>query len=129
MRVDPRDATTDEDCLRLEIVAAEGFESTYDRMLSCIEPARALIHWTDFYRHDRRVKRLEIDLDRVEPVGDRFIPFLMTVRTLRTGSETRVTTESYELTTHIPDDLFSTWNLQAGDAGRDRGRLKQGIAD
>ena len=111
VRVDPRDATTDEDCLRLEIVAAEGFESTYDRMLSCIEPARALIHWTDFYRHDRRVKRLEIDLDRVEPVGDRFIPFLMTVRTLRTGSETRVTTESYELTTHIPDDLFSTWNL------------------
>lgn len=113
-----------EDCVRLEIRAAEGFESTYERMISCIEVERAIIRWTEFFRRGRLVKRLEIDPASVEPVGDRFIPFLMTMRDARTGSETQVRTESYELTAEIPDRLFSTWNLQSGDAGRDRSRIE-----
>lgn len=125
VRVLPEDAAATDDCVQLEWKAAPGFESTYDRMVSCIAPEHGLIHWTDFYRHDRRVKRLEIDLARVEPVGTRFIPFLMTMRTLRTGSETQVVTQSYELTTEIPESLFSTWNLEAGDAERDRSRARQ----
>jgi hypothetical protein len=120
VRVLPRDATSSDACLPVEWKARQGFTSTYDRMVSCIEKERAVFHWTDFYRHDRHVKRLEIDLDRVAPVGTRSIPFWMTMRTLRTGSETRVVTQSYELRNDIPEKLFSTWNLQAGDAERDR---------
>lgn len=113
-----------EDCRRLEIRAAEGFVSTYERMVSCIEPGRAVIHWTEFYRRGRLVKRLETDLGSVRPIGARFIPFLMTMRTARNGSETQIRTRSYELTREIPDRLFSTWNLAAGDADRDRSRIE-----
>lgn len=116
------DATASEGCTRLEIAPKESFESTYDKMISCIEPERAVIRWTDFYRHDKRVKRLEIDPAKVEPVGERAIPFLMTMRTLRTNSETQVATLSYDVAADIPDSLFSTWNLQAGDAERDRSK-------
>lgn len=112
------DAT--EPCVRLEILPAEGFESTYDAMISCIEPARALIYWTEFRRHGKPVKRLEIDLQQVKPVEQRFIPFSMTVRSLSTGSETEVRTESYALVASVPESLFTTWNLEAGDARRDR---------
>lgn len=124
VRLLPQDAGPGEDCIPLEWKAAPGFDSTYDRMVSCIERERALILWTDFHRHGRPIKRLEVDLSRVEPVGSRFIPFLMTMRTLRTGSETQVETLDYELTSEIPDSLFSTWNLQAGDAERDRSKVQ-----
>ena len=121
----PEDATTDS-CVVLELRASERFESTYERMVSCIEPERALIYWTDFYRHGKPVKRLEIDLKDVRAVGERQIPFTMTVRTLRTGSETVVRTQRYELTGDIPEQLFSTWNLEAGDAARDRSKAGAG---
>jgi len=113
-----------EGCVRLELRAAESFESTYERMVSCIETERAIIRWSEFFRHGRPVKRLEIDRAAVEPIGSRFIPFLMTIRTLRTGSETQVRTLAYELTAEISDRLFSTWNLAAGDADRDRSRVE-----
>lgn len=119
------DAPVDEGCVRVELRPADGFESTYERMVSCIEPERGVIRWTDFHRHGRRVKRLEIDLGGVEEIGGRHIPFLMTMRTLRTGSETRVRTLDYELTGDIPETLFTTWNLEAGDAERDRSRAGQ----
>ena len=117
----PEDAA-DADCVRLEIRAGEGYESTYDRMVSCIEPERGVIHWTEFERHGRPIKRLEADLASIELIGERFIPFLMTMKTLRTGSETQVRTHDYELAGEIPDRLFSTWNLESGDASRDRTR-------
>lgn len=120
-----QDAATS-DCVRLEIRARADYESTYDRMVSCIEPERAVIHWTEFWRHGRAVKRLETDLASVEPVGARFIPFRMTMKTLRTGSETLVHTLDYELSEGIPDRLFSTWNLESGDADRDRARAGGG---
>lgn len=111
-------------CTLLEIHTREGYDSTYDRMRSCIEPERALILWTEFFRRGEIVKRLEIDLDSVQAIGSRFIPFEMTVSTRRTGSRTRLLTETYDLHPEIPDELFTTWNLQAGDAKRDRDRAE-----
>ena len=111
-----------EGCTRLEIEPAEHFESTYERMVSCVEPERAVIRWTDFFRRGDRVKRLEIDSRAVEEVEGRHIPFSMTIRTLRNGSETLVRTRSYDLAGDIPESLFGTWNLEAGDADRDRAR-------
>jgi hypothetical protein len=122
------DAAEDaEGCIVLEIRAREGIESTYERMVSCIEPERALIVWTDFYRKGTRIKRLRMDPDSVRAVRDRFIPHLMTMETLRTRSQTRVRTLSYELVGELPEKLFSTWNLEAGDAERDRSRTGERI--
>ncbi len=107
-------------CVILEVTARPSFESTYDRMLSCIERERGVIYWTDFYRRGEVVKRLEIDPASVREIGTRHIPFAMTMTTPRRRSETQVLTESYEIRPAIPDTLFSTWNLEAGDAARDR---------
>jgi hypothetical protein len=115
-------------CVVLDIRARPSFESTYERMLSCIEPERALILWTDFYRKGKHVKRLRMDPRSVKPVGDRFIPFLITMETLRSGSRTEVRTLDYELVKELPEQLFSTWNLEAGDAGRDRSQSGAGAA-
>ncbi len=109
-------------CARLEIRARPPFESTYERMISCIEPERAVIHWTEFYREGQVVKRLETDLSQVRSIGDRFIPFRMAIATPRIRSETRVDTERYDLRPAIPDALFTTWNLEAGDARGDRAK-------
>lgn len=111
-----------EGCVVLEIRARPSFESTYERMLSCIEPERALIRWTDFYRKGERVKQLRMDPKSVKAIGARFIPFLITMDTLRTRSRTEVRTQSYELVANLPEKLFSTWNLEAGDAEKDRSR-------
>jgi hypothetical protein len=111
-----------EGCVVMEIRARAGFASTYERMLSCIEPERALIRWTDFYRAGNRVKRLRMDPQSVRPIGERFIPFLITMETLRTRSRTEVRTHSYELVKKLDEKLFNTWNLEAGDADEDRSR-------
>jgi hypothetical protein len=120
----PRDA--EQACVPVELRPGENFESTYERMVACIEEARALIHWMEFYRHGRAVKRLEVDLAEIREIGPRRVPFAMAVTTLRSGSRTLVRTESYELTGDISEKLFSTWNLQAGDAERDRSRANVG---
>jgi hypothetical protein len=112
----------------MEIRARPGFESTYERMLSCIEPERALIRWTEFYRAGALVKRLRMDPSSVHPIGSRFIPFLITMDTLRTHSRTEVRTQSYELVKNLDETLFNTWNLEAGDAEKDRTRSGVGSA-
>jgi hypothetical protein len=109
-------------CALVEIVALPEIETVYEKMVSCIEAERAIILWTDFYERGRVAKRLEIELADVRSVADRFIPFSMTMRTPRARSETRSVTTRYELRADIPDELFSTWNLEAGDARRDRSR-------
>jgi hypothetical protein len=95
---------------------------------SSIEPERALILWTDFYRKGTKIKQLRMDPASVRPVGNRFIPYRITMETLRNGSRTLVRTESYELVGELPEKLFSTWNLEAGDAERDRKRSEQKVA-
>lgn len=110
------------DCLLMEIEPRPHFESSYDKMVSCVEPRRGIVVSTDFYRRGKLWKRLEIDLAEVRAVQDRFIPFRMTISTPRRSSQTVVLTESYELRPDIPDKLFSLWNLEAGDADHDRNR-------
>jgi hypothetical protein len=112
----------DEPCVVMEISARPQFESTYERLVSCIERERAIILWTEFYRDGSVVKRLEIDPREVRQIGTKFIPFAMTITATRKQSETRIVTESYELRPSIPDNLLSTWNLEWGNAARDRSK-------
>jgi len=107
-------------CVKIEITAAPGFESAYDRQVSCLDAERGVIVFTDYYVRDRHLKRLSIDPTQIRQVGDRWIPFLITVETPRASSVTRVITEDYELRAEIPDQIFNTWNLEAGDARSDR---------
>jgi hypothetical protein len=109
-------------CALIEIVTLPEIDTVYEKMVSCIEPERAIILWTEFYDQEEVAKRLEIDLANVRAVSDRFIPFSMTMRTPRKNSETLSVTTRYELRADIPETLFSTWNLEAGDARRDRSR-------
>jgi hypothetical protein len=117
-----------ESCRLMEITAAPGFESAYERQISCIEPERAIIAWTDFYAKGRVVKRLTIDPAKVKPVGERYIPFLITVETPGRRSVTRVVTEEYDLRAEIPDRLFNTWNLESGDAKSDRAKTRAPVS-
>jgi hypothetical protein len=109
-------------CVVLDLSPRASFESTYERMRTCIEEERGVALWTEFYRKGELVKRLETDPADIRPVSGRFIPFTMWVKTPSRRSQTRVSTESYELRDEIPDSLFSTWNLEVGDARRDRKR-------
>jgi hypothetical protein len=108
------------DCVRVEITAAPDFESAYEKQVSCLERERGIILWTDYYVAGRHLKRLAIDPKEVRRVGDRHIPFLITIETPRQRSKTKVITEDYDLRAEIPDKIFNTWNLQAGDAKSDR---------
>jgi hypothetical protein len=107
-------------CVKLEITAAPGFQSAYDKQISCLDPERAIILWTDYYAKGRHLKRLTIDLDEVRVIGGRNIPFLITIENPRQRSITKVITEDYNLRAEIPDKIFNTWNLAAGDAESDR---------
>jgi hypothetical protein len=109
-------------CQMIDQRAKPPFESEYQRMVSCVEEERGIILFTDFYKDDRVVKRLEVDVASVRPVEGLFIPFLITVKSPVRKSETRVVTERYDVRPEIPDRIFSTWNLEAGDARRDRTR-------
>jgi len=111
-------------CRLIEITAASGFESAYEKQVSCIEPERAIIVWTDFYIRGSVLKRLKVDPLQVRRIGDRYVPWLITVETPRQRSITRVLTEDYELRAQIPDRLFNTWNLAAGDAKTDRSKTQ-----
>jgi hypothetical protein len=115
-----RERFEDLPCLLLEVRPRPDFESSYERMVTCLEPERAIMLRTDFYRRGKLLKRLEIDPEQVRPVHERFIPFQMTMSTPRRRSQTVVLTDSYELRPEIPEQLFSVWNLEAGDAKRDR---------
>lgn len=120
VRIVGRDTLAGIPCTLLELHNRETFESTYDRLVSCVEEERGVILWTDFYRNGRATKRLEVDPASIRKIGTRFIPFAMTMTDLRRRSKTVITTRTYDLHPNIPDSIFSTWNLEAGDARRDR---------
>lgn len=121
-------ATKDARCIALEIVAREHFDSTYDKTVSCIEPERALILWTEFYRRGKQTKRLEIDVAAVRKVRHRFVPFDMTMRADGGRSTTHVRTKGYRLVDTLPASLFTMRNLESGDAKRDRRRAGKTLA-
>jgi hypothetical protein len=107
-------------CVVLDIRPKPHHESTYERMESCIEPGRAIILRTDFYREGRAVKQLRVDVAAVRELDGRFIPFSFRVETPGQRSSTHVGTESYEIVAGLPDPLFTTTNLETGDAEGDR---------
>jgi hypothetical protein len=112
----------DRGCKLVVAIPKASAASSYEMMVSCIEPLWGVITWTDFYRRNRVVKRLEINSESVREVDSHRIAFEMSVESLSRGTKTSVVTERYESRPAIPDRLFSTWNLQAGDAARDRSR-------
>lgn len=117
-------ANDETSCNTIDIRPKDGIESGYDRMRSCIEESSGIIHWTEFFRNGEFVKRLESDLETVHVVGTKRIPFVLRIDRVGSGSETTVRTISYEMVPRIPGSLFSTWNLEAGDAARDRSKMK-----
>ncbi len=124
------DAFEGRPCRLIEQRARPPYESTYKKIVSCIEAERGVILWTDFYRGDKARKRLQVDPTSVRAVEGRFIPHLITVTTPSRRSQTRIVIESYQLRSDIPDSLFSTWNLEAGSARRDRNRAGEaGVMD
>lgn len=120
-RVDSR-VVAEIPCEVLEIRPRPDFDTSYDRMTSCIDPERGLILWTEFDRKGSFLKRLEIDPTSIQKIGSRYIPFRVSMTTPKRGSRTEVITESYELRSAIPDSLFTAVNLEAGDARQDRAR-------
>jgi hypothetical protein len=113
-----------EACKVVEAIPKPDLGSSYEKMVSCIEPVRGVIRWTDLYRHKRIVKRIEIELNSVREIGSRLVAFVMNVDSPERGTSTRIVTESYEARPSIPESLFSTWNLESGDAQRDRSRSR-----
>ncbi len=111
-------------CAGLEIVARKDEASSYERMILCVESGRNLIHGIDYYRKDQLIKQLAVDVSSVRRIGDRHIPFRMTMRTLRAESETEILTKGYELVGDIPESVFSRRNLEFGDAARDRALIE-----
>lgn len=107
-------------CAVLDVRPRSPEVSTYERMVSCIEPERAVILRTDFWRRGREVKQLRVRPEDVREISGRWIPFVMTLSTPRLRSETVVTTESYELRESLPASIFTQSNLEAGDADGDR---------
>jgi hypothetical protein len=107
-------------CELIEFRTREGLETAYEKTIACIERERAVMLRMQFYRHGKIEKTLHVDASQVKRIGERHIPFLMTIETPRRRSRTRVITESYEQRSEIPDQLFSIVNLNAGDARADR---------
>jgi hypothetical protein len=113
----------EKDCDRLEVIPRESGQSTYDLMVLCIERATYLILEADYHKNGGIIKQLDVDVSEVRLISGRYIPFVMTMRTLRTGSETKIHTRQYQLVREIPESIFSTRNLETGDAAADRARV------
>ena len=129
VRVVGTDQVESQPCLVLEIVPRAGFESTYEKMVSCIDPAFATILRTEFFVHGKRHKLLAADPDSVREISGRYIPFRLTMSTPRRRTETIVETERYEIRNDVPDAIFTTRNLESGDAGRDRSAAEEAEAE
>ena len=99
-------------------------DSAYERTVSCIDPKRALVLWSDLYQADRLVKRVGVDAASVREIGGLYIPFRARVITHGRGTETILATESYEPRADIPDSVFSVGGLEFGDPKGDRARPK-----
>ena len=108
----------------VEMSAKPRMESGYERMVSCIEEERGIVLWTEFYRKGSVIKRLEVNPGSVKEIGLRFVPFEMTMRSLRRGSFTMIITETLKVMSAIPEKLFSTRNLEVGNSRRDRAAIE-----
>jgi hypothetical protein len=107
-------------CLVLDIRPKRPQVSTYEKMVSCIEPERGIILRTVFWRDGLEAKQLRVSLADVREVAGRQIPFVLRMTTPRLRSETVVTTESYDIHPGLPETIFTQLNLETGDADGDR---------
>jgi hypothetical protein len=108
----------------VEIKPKLEMSSGYERMISCIEEERGILLWTEFYVKGTAIKRLDVEVGSLQKIGKRFVPFKMKMRDLRRGSVTTIETEVYEVSAAIPEKLFSTRNLEVGNARRDRAAIE-----
>jgi len=113
-------------CLELRITPREGVESQYDWMRSCIDPERNVALRTDYYVGQRRIKRLSVDPRRVDRIDGRWIARFARLESVATDFTTEITSELYERRASIPDRIFTTWNLEAGNPANDLRALREG---
>jgi hypothetical protein len=113
-------------CQRIETRPRVVSDSVYERAVSCIDPKRALVLWSDLYQAGKLVKQVEVDAASVREIGGLHIPFRSRVITHGRGTETILATESYELLVDIPDSVFSVGGLEFGDPKGDRSRSEPG---
>lgn len=111
-------------CELVEMIPRKVVRSAYERLVSCIGQNPGSFHWIEFYQVGSVVKRLEIKVSSIQRIGNRYYPFEMTMRDVKRGTRTEISTESYEVLTTISDDVFSTVNLETGSARQDRVRAK-----
>jgi hypothetical protein len=120
------DRRRDQGCVWLEIHPRPGVASQYDRILSCIEEARAVVFRTEYYVGGRLLKQLEGDPESVREFGGRQLVGRARLVTSSSGFETELVIESYDRSAAIPDELFTVVNLESGDDRRDRTRAEIG---
>ncbi len=106
-------------CVEVEARERTPSQSAYERMVLCIDPARPVAWWTDFYRDGAVVKRLEMAPESIRRVDGRWIPQRARMTSLAAGTTTELIIESHERRTDIPDRLFSTATLERGLPGLD----------
>jgi hypothetical protein len=118
------DRPRDRDCAWLEIQPRPGVASQYDRVLSCIEEARAVVLRAEYYVGGRLHKRLEGDPESVRQFGGRPLVGRARLVTISNGFATDLVIESYDVEAELPDELFTVVNLEAGDDRSDRTRAE-----
>ncbi len=105
------DAVGDVKCKKIETRPKPGFESAYDRVVSCIDPTRAVTLWTEFYKKGRLYKRLDVSVESIRAVGTSHIPHYARVQSEVRNSRTEVTINSYIPEAAISDRIFSPFVL------------------
>jgi hypothetical protein len=99
-------------CLRLELRPRDGYDSQYDRIVSCIEPERAVVLRSDYERDGRAIKRMDCEADSLREINGRFVPFLAKVRSQPSSFETEIAIQSYDVKPAIPDSVFTIVHLE-----------------
>ena len=114
------DQSQDQPCVLIETKPKHDEEASYDRVLWCIDPQRAVVLWSEFFKGQERIKRLEIDPASIRKVKHKLLPHRATMRTFGKGTKSVMEVEEVNLDVDIPDTLFSIPNLEMGNPGGDR---------
>lgn len=90
-------------------------EPAYERILYFIERERCTPLRAEFYeRGDKLRKVLEVDVDSIEQVGERFVPMRMVMRDLKLESHTAVSVIKIEPDVEIRDSRLEPAALDKG---------------
>jgi hypothetical protein len=99
-------------CLRLELRPRDVVDSQYDRIVSCIEPERAVVLRSDYEIDGQALKRMECEPESLREVDGRIVPFRAKVRSSASGFETEIAIQSYDVRPAIPDSVFTIVHLE-----------------